>query len=117
MLDYSSNSATMTLTLPETAANGETGTNLPCGGVELLARERDLPHGIGELQEHWRELPPTVSVEQLLGARWLGDFSRAPMYRALQSGTIPSVSINRRKFILVVPLLRLLGVIEIDDRP
>lgn len=92
----------MTPTTPETPVNGGT--------------DADLPHGVGELQEHWRELPPTITVEQLLGTGWLGDLSRAPTYRALQTGAIPSVSINRRKLILVVPLLRLLGVIE-PDRP
>ena len=106
----------MTLTSPETAVNGDTGTDLSHNVAEPLARGRDLPRGIGELQERWRELPPTITVEQLLGAGWLGDLSRAPMYRALQTGAIPAVSINRRKLILVVPLLRLLGVIELDDR-
>ncbi len=99
---FFSSSPMMTPTTPETPVNGGT--------------DADLPHGVGELQEHWRELPPTITVEQLLGTGWLGDLSRAPTYRALQTGAIPSVSINRRKLILVVPLLRLLGVIE-PDRP
>lgn len=106
----------MTLTSSETAINNETGSDLVAHNVAgLLARERELPHGIGELQERWRELPPTITVEQLLGAGWLSDLSRAPMYRALQTGAIPSVSINRRKFILVVPLLHLLGL-DFDER-
>ena len=91
--------------------------DLSHSAAEVLARERDWPHGIGELQEHWRELPPTITVEQLLGTGWLGDLSRAPTYRALQSGAIPSVSVNRRKLVLVVPLLRLLGIIEPEERP
>jgi hypothetical protein len=104
----------MAFTPPDTTGDDSAVGDLARRAAELLARERELPHGIGELQERWRDLPPTITVEQLLRARWLGDLSRAPMYRALQAGAIPSVSINRRKLILVVPLLRLLGVIEPD---
>ena len=80
---------------PDRAATGDTHT---------------LPRGIGELQEHWRDLPATITVDQLLRAHWLGGLTRAPLYRALARGDLPAVKLGRRTLILTVPLLRLLGV-------
>jgi hypothetical protein len=96
-LDFSSSSAAaMALASPEGAANRVIGT--------------DLPHGIGALQEHWRELPLAITANQLLKARWLADISRAPLYRAMGRGELPIVKLGRRTLILTVPLLGMLGI-------
>ena len=89
---------------------------LPDSVTELPARERDLPHGIGELQEKWKELPATITPEQLLRANWLGGLTRAPMYRALARGDLPVVKLGRRTLVLTVPLLKLLGL-DLAERP
>jgi hypothetical protein len=86
----------MALTSAEWTTSGEIGT--------------DLPRGIGALREHWRELPPTLTADQLLSARWLTNTSRAPLYRAMGRGELPVVKLGRRTFILTVPLLHMLGI-------
>jgi hypothetical protein len=68
-----------------------------------------LPRGVAELQEHWRELPPTLSPDAVLAAGWL-NLSRSPLYRAIARGELPCVELGRRKLLLTVPLLRLLGI-------
>jgi hypothetical protein len=77
---------------------------------ELLARERELPRGVGALQEHWRELPLAITANQVLKAGWLGDLSRAPLYRAMGRSELPVVKLGRRTLILTMPLLRMLGI-------
>lgn len=94
MLDYSSGSA-MTLTSPEAPANGATDT--------------ELPRTVAELWERWRELPPVLTPDQVLEAGWLG-VTRAPLYRAIARGDLPSVRLGRRVFLLTAPLMHLLGV-------
>jgi hypothetical protein len=69
----------------------------------------DLPTSVAELWAHWRELPPTMTAEQLLDAGWFG-LTRAPLYRAMGRGELPVVKLGRRTLILTVPLLRMLGI-------
>lgn len=68
-----------------------------------------LPRGVAELQEHWRDLPPTLSPDAVLEAGWF-PMSRSPFYRALGRGEIPCVRMGRRLFVLTTPTLRLLGI-------
>ena len=77
-------------------------------------RAAALPVGIGELREHWRELPPVLSVDDVLAAGWL-DLGRSPCYRAIARGDLPAVAIGRRRLLLTAPLLRLIGIDT--DRP
>jgi hypothetical protein len=68
-----------------------------------------LPIGVAELRERWRELPPTLTVEQVLDAGWL-QVTRAPLYRAIARHEVPAVKLGRRTLILTLPLLRMLGL-------
>jgi hypothetical protein len=68
-----------------------------------------LPRSVAELWAHWRELPPTLSPDAVLEAGWL-NLSRSPLYRAIARGELPVVELGRRKLILTVPLLKMLGV-------
>jgi hypothetical protein len=97
---------------PEPIASGESD-NLR-DSAALLARERDLPRGVGALQAHWRELPATLPLwpqtGQLLG------LSRAATFRAAARGDFEVVTLGRRKLALTVPLLKLLGL-DLVERP
>lgn len=68
-----------------------------------------LPRSVAALRERWRELPPTLTVEQVLDAGWL-PLTRAPLYRAIARHEVPAVKLGRRTFILTMPLLRMLGL-------
>lgn len=74
----------------------------------------DLPRGIGALQDHWRELPPMLTADQVLEAGWLG-ITRAPLYRAIARGELPAVRLGRRVFLLTKPLVHLLLGVDLDD--
>ena len=77
--------------------------------LEPPARKCDLPRGIGELREHWRDLPPMLTADQVLEAGWLW-ITRAPLYRAIVRGDLPTARLGRRVFLLTAPLMRFLGV-------
>ena len=98
---------------PDTSAIATTGASTaerpPCGVGEIWTRERSLPSSVGELRANWRQLPPTITVDELLESGWLS-LTRAPLYRAIARGDLPAVRLGRRTLILTVPLLRLLGI-------
>jgi hypothetical protein len=81
----------------------------PANSAVTNATGGALPHGVAELWERWRELPPTLSPDQVLSAGWLS-LTRAPLYRALARHEIPAVKLGRRTLILTVPLLKMLGL-------
>jgi hypothetical protein len=98
--------------LPEPIATGESDDLRD--SAALIARERDLPRGVGALQARWRDLPATLPLwpetGQLLG------LSRAATFRAAARGDFQVVTLGRRRLALTVPLLKLLGL-ELVDRP
>ena len=50
-----------------------------------------------------------LTADQVLEAGWLG-ITRAPLYRAIVRGDLPTARLGRRVFLLTAPLMRFLGV-------
>jgi hypothetical protein len=97
-------------TIPLSRGSARHTTCVPTSRRPAVGASSALPTTIAELREHWRNLPLTITVDQLLKAGWLGNLSRAPLYRALSRGDLPVVKLGRRTLILTVPLLHMLGI-------
>jgi hypothetical protein len=85
------------------------------GAASIPTPADDLPRSVADLQTHWRELPPTLTPDQVLSTGWLS-LTRAPLYRAISRHEIPAVKLGRRTLILTAPLLKMLGL-DLDRPP